>query len=46
MRETRDKFMAPKMGLINEDGGEDFDATFKVNKAGGVKMSNDVNRYD
>jgi len=29
MRETRDQFMAPSMGLINEDHGEEFDGTFK-----------------
>jgi len=23
--------MAPKLGLINEDGGEEFEGTFKAN---------------
>lgn len=52
MRETRDKFMTPKLGLINEDGGEDFDGTFKEykgngnNNNNGIKMPNDYRRYD
>jgi hypothetical protein len=29
MRGTREQFMAPKLGLIDEDGGEDYDGTFK-----------------
>ena len=32
MRETRDQFMAPKMDLIDEDGGEDYEGTFKAYK--------------
>lgn len=29
MRNTREQFMAPKLGNIDEDHGEDFDGTFK-----------------
>jgi hypothetical protein len=29
MKETRERFMAPKMDLISEDGGEDFEGTIK-----------------
>ena len=29
MRGTRELFMAPKMGHIDEDGGEDFEGTYK-----------------
>jgi len=30
MRDTRDMFMAPKMGLINEDHNEEYEGTFKA----------------
>ena len=29
MRDSRERFIAPKMGQIYEDGGEDFDGTYK-----------------
>lgn len=34
MRDTRDQFMAPKMDQIYEDGGEEFEGTFKVKNHG------------
>ncbi len=42
MRDTRDQFMNPRMGQIYEDGGEDFEGTFKAYKGpsnGGVYSS-------
>ncbi|CDW82483.1 UNKNOWN [Stylonychia lemnae] len=55
MRQTKDQFMAPKLGLINEDGGEEFEGTFKAYKGGNnenlsngnaFKMPSDIRRYD
>ena len=58
MRETRDQFMAPKMGLINETEDDMMDGTFKEYRGAGVvkqygigggdafKMPNEIRRYD
>eukprot|EP00347_Sterkiella_histriomuscorum_P020541 403337413 len=57
MRDTRDQFMAPKLGHIDEDGGEDFEGTFKAykpknqesnynSKNDAFKMPTDIRRYD
>lgn len=32
MRDTRDQFMAPRLGNIDEDRGEEFEGTFKAYK--------------
>lgn len=52
MRATRDQFIAPRMGLIDEDGGEDFEGTFKAYKGNisnenkAYQLPSDVRRYD
>lgn len=56
MRNTRDQFMAPKLGHIDEDGGEDFEGTFKAYKPknnteemynnDAFKLPTDIRRYD
>ena len=47
MRDTRDMFMAPKMGLINEDHNEEYEGTFKAYGGGkGVQLPTQVRRYD
>ena len=40
--------MAPKMGLINEDGSEDFEGTFKAYKGNNqaFQLPSDIRRYD
>ena len=43
--------MAPKMGLIDEDHGEDFDGTFKEYRGNnqnnrGIELPSAVRRYD
>lgn len=38
MRNTRDKFMAPKLGSINEDNLEQYEGTFKANEHRGYKL--------
>jgi hypothetical protein len=39
--------MAPKLGHIDEDGGEDYEGTFKAYKgANAFKLPTDMRRYD
>lgn len=42
--------MAPKMGLIDEDGGEDYEGTFKINKnnngSSAFRLPTDNRRFD
>ena len=53
MRNTKEQFMAPKLGHIDEDRGEDYEGTFKdIRKQGGggggfgIQMPSDIRRYD
>ena len=36
MRDSRDQFITPKMGQIYEDGGEDYEGTYKNNQRGRI----------
>jgi hypothetical protein len=41
--------MAPKMGQIYEDGGEDYDGTIKVNKGdsnNAFRLPSDMRNFD
>lgn len=45
MRDTRDQFMVPKMGQIQEDHTEEF-GTYKANNNAAFKLPSDIRKYD